>query len=90
MSTPLALGRLCATPGALELLGRVGIDPLTLLARHQRGDWGDIPAEDAAENQLSLREGYRVMSSYAIGDDRVWVITEADRSITTLLLPDEY
>jgi hypothetical protein len=60
-----------------------------LLAR-QRRDWGDIPPEDAAENRLSLREGYRVLSSYAIGDSRVWVITEADRSVTTLLLPDDY
>jgi hypothetical protein len=54
------------------------------------GDWGDVPPEDAAENRLSIEQGFRVMSSYDVGGQRVWIITEADRSSTTLLLPSEY
>jgi hypothetical protein len=60
------------------------------IRRHSKGDWGDICKADAAENQLSLKEGYRLMSVYTFGDVRLWVITEADRSVTTALLPDEY
>jgi hypothetical protein len=86
----LPLGRICATPGALALLAEAGVAPAELLSRHASGDWGDIPAEDAAENRLSLEQGFRVMSSYEIDGQRVWVITEADRSSTTLLLPSEY
>jgi len=86
-----ALGRVVATPGALAALDRYAINALTLLARHQSGDWGDVPAEDWRENELSVANGFRILSSYAIGDDtRIWIITEADRSATTLLLPDEY
>ena len=55
-----------------------------------RGDWGDITKEDAAENDLSLREGFRLLSAYGVGDRRFWVITEADRSVTTVLLPEDY
>ena len=60
------------------------------VVRHARGDWGDISAEDAAENDLSLREGFRLLSAYGRGDRRIWIITEADRSVTTVLLPDDY
>jgi hypothetical protein len=60
------------------------------MARHARGDWGDISKEDAAENELSLREGFRLLSAYGKGDRRMWVITEADRSATTVLLPEDY
>jgi hypothetical protein len=60
------------------------------IARHARGDWGDINAEDAAENELSLREGFRLLSAYGRGDRRFWIITEADRSATTVLMPGEY
>ena len=60
------------------------------IARHARGDWGDISAEDAAENELALQEGFRLLSAYGRGDRRFWVITEADRSATTVLLPDDY
>jgi hypothetical protein len=86
------LGRIVATPGALELLAATGTDPLALLSRHVRGDWGEVPPEDARENELSVREGFRIVSSYPVGEDgsKVWIITEADRSSTCLLLPSEY
>jgi hypothetical protein len=60
------------------------------IARHARGDWGDISPDDAAENELALREGFRLLSAYGRGERRFWVITEADRSVTTVLLPDDY
>lgn len=85
-------GMLVATPGALELLDEVNVSPSCLIARHLAGDWGDVPKEDAKENELSVERGYRIVSSYPVGDDgdRVWIITEADRSSTCLLLPSEY
>jgi hypothetical protein len=60
------------------------------LARHQDGDWGDVPTEDSRENELSVREGFRVLSSYEVAGERLWIITEADRSSTCILLPEEY
>jgi hypothetical protein len=69
-----------------------GQNPAGLLWRHQRGDWGEVPAEDATENELSVTGGFRIMSVYVLPKTsvKVWVITEADRSVTTILLPDEY
>jgi hypothetical protein len=62
-----------------------------LLRRHQCGDWGDVVAADAESNEQALRHGLRVLSSYRLsGAGKVWVITEADRSATTILLPSEY
>jgi hypothetical protein len=62
-----------------------------VLARHVSGDWGELPVEDIAANELALLTGKRLLSSYALpGDGKVWVITEADRSSTTILLPNEY
>ncbi len=87
---PLPLGKVLAAPGALKLLRDAGEDPFGYLARHASGDWGEVPPEDARENERSLRHGWRVLSSYPVGQDRLWVITEADRSVTTILLPDEY
>jgi hypothetical protein len=85
------LGQVVATPGALDLLDRTATNAQDLLLRHQRGDWGCVPAEDAAENQNSIKTGCRILSSYFLNDsERLWIITEADRSATTLLLPDEY
>ena len=84
------LGHLVATPGALELLDRMAVNASELLQRHQRGDWGDVPPEDAAEKEYAIVNGLRILSSYSIGEDRIWIITEADRSSTTLLLPEEY
>ena len=85
-----SLGHLVATPGALELLERMAVNEYDLLQRHQRGDWGNVPAEDAIENENSVVNGNRILSSYQLGDERIWIITEADRSVTTLLLPEEY
>ena len=91
MAAPLfSLGRVVATPGALNTLVKAGQDPGDLLQRHQSGDWGDIPREDAAENRRSVRYGWRILSSYPIGTSRIWILTEADRSSTCLLLPEEY
>ena len=96
MSTTLinprfALDRVVATPGALEAFRSAGVDSRELLRRHSSGDWADVDAEDARENELSVREGFRILSSYPIAAGvTVWIITEADRSATTLLLPREY
>jgi hypothetical protein len=60
------------------------------VVRHARGDWDDVSPEDAAENELSLRAGLRLLSAYGRGEHRFWVITEADRSATTVLLPEDY
>jgi hypothetical protein len=84
------LGRVVATPGALEVLEGARTSPSELLARPASGDWGGVPATDARENELSVRDGFRVLSSYPVGDETVWVLTEADRSATALLLPSEY
>lgn len=85
------LGRTVATPGALAALERAKQGAIDFLARHSRGDWGDVPPEDAAENQRALQHGRRLLSSYRTRlGERIWVITEADRSATTILLPDEY
>lgn len=88
------LGRVVGTPAALEALEESGVNPATLLGRHASGDWGVVPEEDARENELSVERGYRIISSYEVNQSgvsrRVWIITEADRSATTLLLPSEY
>lgn len=84
------MGRVVATPGALDALEDAGQDAGELLARHNSGDWGEVPREDARENDLSVRRGYRILSSYRVGQSKVWIITEADRSSTCLLLPEDY
>jgi len=85
------LGQIVATPGALEALDHAAINAADLIRRHQSGDWGNVLPGDAEENQRSIENGWRILSSYAIGNDQnLWIITEADRSVTTLLLPEEY
>lgn len=85
------LGKVVATPGALRLLEAHGLNPLELLARHGQGDWGDVCPEDARANDQGLVDGDRLLSAYALpGGERVWVLTECDRSATTILLPGEY
>ena len=85
------VGQLVATHGALAALEKTGQSPVEFLARHVTGDWGELPVEDRTENFLSVKQGFRLLSSYrTLAGDRIWVITEADRSLTTLLLPDEY
>jgi hypothetical protein len=84
-------GRMVATPDALALLDETHTSPLEFLSRHLRGDWGDLDQEDKTENELSLKHGFRLLSSYQVTEsEKLWVITEADRSVTTLLLPEEY
>jgi hypothetical protein len=86
-----ALGKLVATPGALELLTRSEQTPLEFLARHSRGDWGECCADDATENDFSVKAGFRIFSVYRTRNgEKLWVITQADRSVTTLRLPSEY
>ena len=85
-----ALGATVATSGALDLLDHAGVNASDYLARHQCGDFGSICAEDAQSNLDAIAHGLRVFSVYDIGKARLWVITEAGRSVTTLLLPSEY
>jgi hypothetical protein len=85
------LGQLVATLGALAALEKTGQNAMEFLSRHVTGDWGELPKEDKDENQLSLEKGFRLLSSYHTSSgDKIWVITEADRAHTTLLLPEEY
>lgn len=89
--TPLfALGVIVATPAVLAHLSKHGINAQLYLERHVHGNWGDVPPEDAKENQFSVEQGFRILSSYNIAGERVWIITEADRSSSTLLFPHEY
>jgi hypothetical protein len=76
----------------MEVMDRRGISPTPLLARHQAGDWGDVGDEDKRENDFSVSVWLHILSAYGPPDDpdRLWVITEADRSVTTILCPDEY
>jgi hypothetical protein len=84
-------GQVVATPGALAALEASGDGLSIYVARHQSGDWGDIDAHDRKENQLSLEQGFRVMSVHSLSTGvKIWIITEADRSSTCILLPDEY
>ena len=85
------LGQVVGTPGALQALSDADQLPVELLARHVTGDWGDSPDEDIAENELSVEQGFRILSAYELQTGvKVWVITEWDRSATALLLPEEY
>jgi len=85
------LGRIYLTAGANEALDESKQEPFEFLSKHQRGDWGDICDEDRKENELSLKEGFRLLSSYRTTQEiKLWCITEADRSSTTILLPSEY
>jgi hypothetical protein len=85
-----ALGQTLATPGALETMQQLGVSPIALLTRHQRGDWGDMDKEDKHANDQALTLGDRIFSAYQLEAVKFWVITEADRSATTILLPEEY
>ncbi len=86
------LGRIVATPGAIDELERAEQDPLDLLRRHQSGDWGELDPQDAQENEFSVSRDLRILSAYTlpVTGVKVWIITEADRSATTFLLPSEY
>jgi hypothetical protein len=83
------LGRIVSTPNALEHLTQEDI--LAGIKRHQAGDWGDVDEHDLQENELSLQQGFRLLSAYcAANGTKFWLITEADRSVTTVLLPEDY
>lgn len=86
------LGLCVGTPGAKKVLEELGVDPDELLIRHQMGDWGPLCEDDWQENLLAVARGLRVFSIYRVGPEQqqVWIITEADRSATTILLPEEY
>lgn len=85
------LGNVYATPGAIEALTKSGQSPLEFLARHQSGDWGDCDKMDKKSNDLALLNGSRIFSVYHTKDgEKLWLITEWDRSSTTILLPEEY
>ncbi len=85
-----SLGQVFATPGAHTFMFAHGISIARLLRRHQYGDWGDVCDEDARANEAALRYGSRLLSVYRSEGGTLWIITEADRSVTTALLPDEY
>ena len=90
-SPRFSLGRLVATPGALTALAAAGTSPLPYLTRHAAGDWGDVDAEDWAANDRALASGERLLSAYALpGGERLWIITEADRGASTILVPSDY
>ena len=83
------LGRIVATPGALQSISQEDI--LLGIQRHQAGDWGDLPDDDRATNDHALTQGGRILSAYqATNGTKFWLITEADRSTTTILLPEDY
>ena len=93
--TRFALGQTYVTPGAEEALMIAGQTGIEFLRRHMSNDWGGLPYdlsdEDVRENELSLVEGFRLLSAYRTAKgQKLWIITEADRSSTTILLPDEY
>ena len=86
-----SLGQIVATPSALAALEQAGHGAHEFLRRHVSGDWGELDADDRRENELSLRAGFRLLSAYLLTNgEKMWIITEADRSATTLLLPSEY
>ena len=85
------LGQVVATPGAIDALEYAEVLPVTLLLRHVTGDWGNLCDEDKEENELSVKQGFRILSAYELRTGtKIWLITEADRSATVFLLPDEY
>jgi hypothetical protein len=96
LESKFAVGQCAATPGALEAILKTGEAPIQFLARHMRGDWGDLCDNDKAANDAALipnedGEGDRILSAYHLRDQtKIYVITEWDRSRTTVLLPDEY
>ena len=87
----LPLCRLFAIQGAWRALKEARASPASFLARHVNGDWGDVDEHDRNENEFALKNGFRILSCYTLSNgERIWIITEADRSSTCILLPDEY
>jgi hypothetical protein len=91
MTAKFETGVLVATPGALAVLRASGQSPVDFINRHINGDWGDVDGHDFKANQIALREGGRLMSAYTTRKgEALWIVTEADRSSTCILLPGEY
>jgi hypothetical protein len=91
MMPKFPLGHLVATPGALAAAQQSGDNLACFIRRHVQGDWGELCAEDIQENEFSLHNELRLLSAYCLKDGtKIWIITEADRSVTTVLLPEEY
>lgn len=84
------LGQCVITRAAMAYAEKRGLVPLLLLQRHARGDWGDLGTHDRALNKVALREGGRIFSAYNLGGERWYVITEADRSSTCIMLASDY
>ena len=85
------LGEIVATPGALAALKKAGQQPNEFLTRHANREWSDLDEDGRRENDYSLEQGFRLLSAYRTNaGDRLWIITEGDRTVTTLLLPEEY
>lgn len=85
------LGKLVSTPGALAALSEAGQSPMHFVSRHVQGDWGSCDEHDRQANEDALQNGDRIFSVYRTAkDQKIWVITEADRSSTCILLPEEY
>jgi len=94
MTVAINMGRLLMTRGVNDLVAEdeaFAKFVMSSLTRHRSGDWGNLTDEDKQENELSLKAGYRLLSAYeSEGLPKIWIITEADRSATTILFPDEY
>lgn len=91
MPVRFSIGQTVATPGALAALEEAGQTSSDFLHRHVNSDWGDLDADDKQANEDALLHGNRLLSSYRMNNGlKLWIITEADRSATTLLLPDEH
>jgi hypothetical protein len=89
--TLFPLGRIVATPGALNALQDANQQAQEFLSRHVHGDWGDLTDEDWKENNFSVTRALRLLSAYHLTNgETIWIIAEADRLVTTLLLPSEY
>ena len=89
--TRFKLGQVVATPGAVQALEKAGQTSWEFLVRHLTGDWGEVDEADKLANEEALTDGSRLLSAYTtIAGDRLWIITEADRSSSCLLKPDEY
>lgn len=85
------LGHILITPGALAAVAAAGVQAADYVTRHVHGNWGDMSKDDWERNTQALTQGTRVFSAYVLPDaTRLWIITEADRRSTTLLLPEEY
>jgi len=93
MVPKFSLGMVVVTPGVQALLKfpQMPVVELSMyINRHACGDWGDVHPDDVGANDRSLEDGTRLLSAYVLNGEKIWIITEADRSVTTVLLPDEY